>query len=873
MSTGDKGTTDGSSTEAPNIGDNEAPYIVDGDIDKGKRMEKNGASTEKDKWPQEMPNDLSKQQQLNAHKEVIILDDDVDDDEKNAKNQLSGDHQINGGNKDPPEVGMVFTTYDDVTNFFKQYALRIGFGVAVKKSSFSKKGVCRRLILVCSRGGKGRRDACYQARQTAKTNCEVMISVKLWGDGLLHLVEAKLEHNHPVSPSTARFMRCYKRMAESNAVDLVEQPGGDTKETECENTTEIGRLKFVEGDNEAIQQIFTHMQNKNPNFFYSVDLDEDGRLKNLFLADARSREAYQYFGDVVTFDTSCLAEKYDLPLISFVGMNHHGQLVLLGCGLISDETVETYTWLFKSWLTSMLECPPNAIITDHCKSIQAAVAKVFPGAKHRFCLSYILKKVPEKFRGFTELKAVKKALKKMAYDSLRPQNFEENWKKMIEAYGLEGNEWLTSLYEDQHSWVPGFLKGAFWAGMSISKRGESLSTFFDGYVFPRTSLKQFFSKFEMTLQNKMKKEVQADSESLHKTPLIRSKFYMEEQVSKVYTLNMFKKFQDELKATMYCDVAPTKIDGSNVTFEVKECSYMEEGKRTENKDYEVLFNQEELKVDCICGFFELNGILCRHALSVFKFQQIFELPPRYIHDRWRKDFKRLRALARASNDVVATNTSERYDYLSMRFLQLVDIGFISEDRYQLSLKLLREVEKSLLDDPIGRDRQPKLLSFESHANKNAQSLYIPQLGFSEDNRTSDSLPVKRRGRPPKKGRESNVEPLVRTNKEQDFLSSALITNGDNVLQDTSTVSHLDTHIGLGGIDLMEEVNPNDLSFGTHFGLHVNQQNHMSNQPRMQQTNLLQGPYEQPTIGNQGMQWFYQNILQDDQIPKAPSRNG
>ena len=81
--------------------------------------------------------------------------------------------------------------------------------------------------------------------------------------------------------------------------------------------------------------------------FFSIDLDEEDRLKNVFWADARSRAAYKYFGDVITFDTTYLTNKYDMPFAPFVGVNHHGQSILLGCGLISREDTETFTWLFE----------------------------------------------------------------------------------------------------------------------------------------------------------------------------------------------------------------------------------------------------------------------------------------------------------------------------------------------------------------------------------------------------------------------------------------------------------------------------------------------------------------------------------------------
>ncbi|KAF8405744.1 hypothetical protein HHK36_007821 [Tetracentron sinense] len=44
----------------------------------------------------------------------------------------------------------------------------------------------------------------------------------------------------------------------------------------------------------------------------------------------KSRAAYGYFGDVVTFDTTYLTNRYDMSFAPFVGVNHHGQFVLLG---------------------------------------------------------------------------------------------------------------------------------------------------------------------------------------------------------------------------------------------------------------------------------------------------------------------------------------------------------------------------------------------------------------------------------------------------------------------------------------------------------------------------------------------------------------
>ena len=47
--------------------------------------------------------------------------------------------------------------------------------------------------------------------------------------------------------------------------------------------------------------------------------------------------AFKEFGDVVTFDTTYMVNKYEMLFTPFVGVNHHGQSTLLGYKLILRE--------------------------------------------------------------------------------------------------------------------------------------------------------------------------------------------------------------------------------------------------------------------------------------------------------------------------------------------------------------------------------------------------------------------------------------------------------------------------------------------------------------------------------------------------------
>ncbi|XP_024033677.1 protein FAR1-RELATED SEQUENCE 5-like [Citrus clementina] len=111
------------------------------------------------------------------------------------------------------------------------------------------------------------------------------------------------------------------------------------------------RLRLGEGDAAAIQKYFQKMQAENDGFFFSLDLDEEGWLNNVFWADPRSRAAYKDFGDVVTFDTTYLTNKYDMPFAPFVGVNHHAWHDMLDkYGIVDNQWLnglyeEIYRWV------------------------------------------------------------------------------------------------------------------------------------------------------------------------------------------------------------------------------------------------------------------------------------------------------------------------------------------------------------------------------------------------------------------------------------------------------------------------------------------------------------------------------------------------
>ncbi|KAJ7960404.1 Protein FAR1-RELATED SEQUENCE like [Quillaja saponaria] len=111
-------------------------------------------------------------------------------------------------------------------------------------------------------------------------------------------------------------------------------------------------------DAQNLLEYFKKMQAENPGFFYAIQLDEDNRMSNVFWADARSRAAYNHFGDAVTLDTTYRVNRYRVPFAPFTGVNNHGQTILFGCALLLDDSEGSFVWLFKTFLTAMNDRHP-----------------------------------------------------------------------------------------------------------------------------------------------------------------------------------------------------------------------------------------------------------------------------------------------------------------------------------------------------------------------------------------------------------------------------------------------------------------------------------------------------------------------------------
>lgn len=597
-----------------------------------------------------------------------------------------------------PFVGMIFESEVEAYQLYNEYSKQMGFGI--------RKKLCRRskanndIIAgwyVCSRqGAYPRRGKTANQRFITRVGCLAELKVKRMAVKKWQVTDFIKEHNHELDPENASLFRSHRKFQapEQNLVEIVSRNVGIRDQV---NVVDREQQRFLSAaDTHALHMHFMRMHSKNPAFSYAMDLDEKQRVRNAFWIDAISKVAYTHFGDVVMLDTSFLTNRFRMPLVSFVGVNHHGQSILLGCGLLGDEAPASYVWLFKAWLEAMSAQPPKALITDRSNSITAAVAEVFPGTRHRFCLCHICKKVSEKLGYLWRTQAnFMKKFYKCIFDSLTEDEFEKRWSKFIQHFGLMSDEWLQGLYDDRRKWVLVYMKDTLFAGMSISQHGESLNLFFDKHVNRHTSLKDFLEKYELVLESKYEDEAQEDRRSIHIMPEERmhpSPFEL--QMANVYTRNIFEKFQAEVLGISSVFASKIEEDEENTIFAVKAYEVQEDSKdkKVKEREYRIIWNAEARRIYCICRLFEFKGYLCRHALAVFLASSVVEIPSHYILKRWTKDAKIINVLNAGLNekDGCSASTTQRFNDICVQCIKLAQVASLSKKSYDVALLALQE---------------------------------------------------------------------------------------------------------------------------------------------------------------------------------------
>ncbi|XP_025661901.1 protein FAR1-RELATED SEQUENCE 5-like [Arachis hypogaea] len=271
-----------------------------------------------------------------------------------------------------PRVGMRFKHLKLAQDFYPTYAKKVGFISKIRNTNYDRmtKESINQSIHCNREGFRGSRVKTPTRKNTiAIVGCRARVYAKFdrekqdWV-----LLKVELRHSYPCSTKKAvhyhenRALTMHAKciIEVNDEVDirpnktflaLANEVGGPSNlgfsEKDVRNYISSRlRTTNVNADVKEMLDYFVQMKEMNPNLFYVVNVDDDYKFRSAVWVDARCKASYEYYGDVVSFDTTYSTNRHGLPFASFVGVHHHSKSTLLGCALLGSEEIPNFEWVF-----------------------------------------------------------------------------------------------------------------------------------------------------------------------------------------------------------------------------------------------------------------------------------------------------------------------------------------------------------------------------------------------------------------------------------------------------------------------------------------------------------------------------------------------
>ncbi|XP_074293019.1 uncharacterized protein LOC141619907 [Silene latifolia] len=343
---------------------------------------------------------------------------------------------------------------------------------------------------------------------------------------------------------------------------------------------------------------------------------------------------------------------------------------------------------------------------------------IFKTARHRYCMWHITQKITDKVGSTlcrdTDFLARFNAV---VWDpDMEPSEFEEKWREG-HLICLEDNDWLTTMFDDRHHWIPAYHRDlALGCILRTTQRSESTNSFFKRYENHFGTLVEFWMRFQTAMDQQRYTRRCDDYNSDHSFPELKTELPIEKHGAIIYTHAVFKVFQEEVMATDSCGVDDFEKEEHVRIIHVIDVET--------DRIFKVRLDLRSTDAVCECKLFERIGLLCRHIVWVYKGKGIGRIPRKYNVDRWlnnthaanKFDSKTLlQRMLNSNGNVIedsymATSNNSHLCNVWSEFRQIVGVlKTLPAEHTEELASLLVELRQKLCIEPLTKDQEMEIL--------------------------------------------------------------------------------------------------------------------------------------------------------------------
>ncbi|CAI9282400.1 unnamed protein product [Lactuca saligna] len=431
--------------------------------------------------------------------------------------------------------------------------------------------------------------------------------------------------------------------------------------------------------------LITKLQNRKENvtnFTYEYKCDKK-QLNALFWADDTSKQNFELFGDVVSFDATYRTNRYCMVFVPFSDIDNHKRCITFGAGLLCREDTNSYIWLLRSFLKCFGKAP-IMVVTDQDPAMKKAIEIVSWETMNE-----------------SDFKA---DFNSIVWDpKIFVNDFEMRWDALMVKYKLQDNKWMKDMFDLRSSWIPTYFKDVPMSGlMRTTSRSESENSAFNRVSHHGYTLNNFMNAFESVMERQRNNQIKFDFDTSTIIPIIKTPLEdMEKHASMVYTRTIFLMVQREILHSL------VSCSQKSVTSGVVSDICIVKHKRTNiSKKKVVVEKKEKVDIDYEWNFNTSEGD--------FEIYDIQEIPSRYILKRWRRDIIPTTVLKRTFRYGDSSRNVEKVAYKAFSMLDQC-LSSLSNDDKKLE-EFMQKLEVFMTD--IGEQGSDKLpVTKEAHIDK------------------------------------------------------------------------------------------------------------------------------------------------------------
>ncbi|KAL7604695.1 protein FAR1-RELATED SEQUENCE 5-like [Lactuca sativa] len=363
-----------------------------------------------------------------------------------------------------PFKGLIFKSLKLAIKMYSEYAEIGGFDVRLSTQSRFDNKIIKKKHVICNCGGKQKKKSCdtlgtsgvmrKRNSNSRAIGCQAKIIFEsVYGTPDYKVFQFDELHNHPLEKRSdlkkARQMSySEKEFIVRSSTSKIGPNMAHKLRASLRGGYEFVKPKVVDYKNlrrdinmvigyKDAQMIVNTMNDHRahyPNYSFEFNYQDD-ILDCMFWADEMEKTYYAEFGDVILFDATFRTNKYRMVFVPFTAIDHHKKSITIGSGLLSNESIESYSWLLKAFLKTHGK-EPKLVLTDPDAAIKQAVENISDDL-------------------FTNTD-FRKRFSKLVWDiNMNPDVFEVKWGLLMKEFNLEDTRWFKDMFTIRDSWIPG----------------------------------------------------------------------------------------------------------------------------------------------------------------------------------------------------------------------------------------------------------------------------------------------------------------------------------------------------------------------------------------------------------------------------------